>query len=919
PGFGGRLARVRFDVEGSQTALPTAVAASTSLTSGGAYPDGTTVEHYGYTIPLTVDDVPGGDGILTNALGPFRVGRVFIGTNGSGGSAYDAITVPVGANSINLGLGWLPARTGVLPLVGADQGAANPVPGDVLAAFNARGGYALLTGLLNFTVGLGNQPIGPNGEQIGGFEIVRYDSVTAEGINVVERGVQLPGFTSGGTGNTGASAYVFDWQVNFVQGAGAAVPGNSILGASTFCVPLSIAVNAADPTTFPQPAVGGQQLSRFAQITRANDPASTEWIRYDDFDSTNGQLVRSAFPALQAVDTLLHQGVGGDATPIGGPGGGPGSGGSGPGSGGVGALGGRGAMLEGAGAPRPSDVSDVARASGEPRARLAARGAPPALGPDWDPFRGVDPYEGLPLTRAVASTLHFRGVLGTESSEHGAGNVVVPVVRITADMTSLDIGRPGADDAAFVVGDGPNDLGFAAFVHRAHYPAPSRVYHAYTSPNDGTLSVVAASETTSGQGNGFDVQAGYVAFDRGMPAPTPAGGAAAGTVLVTDPRQLSRIVKFPTGELPRIAPQAAIGSGAGAADLGVPDATIDEVEFGNPVVFAGLGGANPASHTAGAPLTLAGDFGPNARSLTVLPSSVRANSQRFFTQLGLLQFYPQDGGIVRIGDELMAYLSVDQVSGQILIAEGGRGALGTEPQPHSIGESVVLLEHWTATTLAAPVGAGDALLPLVSTQDFPREGTALVDGELIHYTHLFDGALAMPPTASEDGAQASGTGAFRGRFGTDAVQHVAGAPVILFPARYWDRYAPRFDGPELGYFGLEREQVGALFTGVIWEAEDSNRGGPETVVLQRVGDAPWDADPESTPGLTLLEDGAYRGGLIPIGRFSDRAEWRVFARYATGAFDPVLGLSHGWKETPRFGQLAVTYRARTRTLRSVVR
>ncbi|MEL6712920.1 MAG: hypothetical protein AAFP86_04060, partial [Planctomycetota bacterium] len=676
-------------------------------------------------------------------------------------------------------------------------------------------------------------------------------------------------------------------------------------------------VSATDPTTFPQPAVGGQPQSRFAQITRTNDPESTEWVRYDDFDANNGQLVRSAFPALQAVDTLLHQGVGGDATPIGGPGGGPGGGGGGgPGSGGVGEFGGRSAGVGGAGALTPEAVD---RASAAPRARLASTGGSAALGSDWDPFRGVDPYEGLPLTRAVASTLHFRGVLGTESGEHGAGNTVVPVVRIGADMTSLDVGRPGADDAAFVVGDGPNDLGFAAFVHRAHYPAPSRVFHAYTSPNDGTLSVVAASETTAGQGNSFDVQSGYVAFDRGMPVPTPAGGAAAGTVLVTDPRQLSRIVKFPTGELPRIAPQAAIGSGAGAADLGVPDATIDEVEFGNPVLFAGIGGANPASHTAGAPLTVAGDLGRNARSLTVLPSSVRANSQRFFTQLGLLQFYPQDGGIIRVGDELMVYLSVDQVSGRILIAEGGRGALGTEPQPHSIGESVVLLEHWTATTLASPVGAGDALIPLVSTQNFPREGTALVDGELIHYTHLFDGALAMPPSASEVGAHACGTGDFGGRFGTDAVQLVAGAPVILFPARYWDRYAPRFDGPELGYFGLEREQVGALFTGVIWEAEDSNRGGPETVVLQRVGDAPWDADPESTPGLSLLEDGAYQGGLIPIGRFSDRAEWRVFARYATGAFDPVLGLSHGWKETPRFGQLAVTYRARTRTLRSVVR
>ena len=152
----------------------------------------------------------------------------------------------------------------------------------------------------------------------------------------------------------------------------------------------------------------------------------------------------------------------------------------------------------------------------------------------------------------MARTLHFRGVLGTESGEHGAGTTVVPVVRIGADMKSLDVGRPGADDAAFVVGDGPNDLGFAAFVHRAHYPAPSRVFHAYTSPNDGTLSVVAASETTAGQGNSFDVQSGYVAFDRGMPVPTPAGGAAAAADLLgpTEVLPPGALLELPPDALP---------------------------------------------------------------------------------------------------------------------------------------------------------------------------------------------------------------------------------------------------------------------------------------------------------------------------------------------------------------------------------
>ena len=102
--------------------------------------------------------------------------------------------------------------------------------------------------------------------------------------------------------------------------------------------------------------------------------------------------------------------------------------------------------------------------------------------------------------------------------------------------------------------------------------------------------------------------------------------------------------------------------------------------------------------------------------------------------------------------------------------------------------------------------------------------------------------------------------------------------MVSFPARYWDRYAPRFDGPELAYFGLSIEQIGAYWTGVTWEAQDSSSGGAEIVVLQRIGDVPWDADPEEEPGLRLLEDGTYEDDLIPLGAQADRIQWRVFAR-----------------------------------------
>jgi hypothetical protein len=59
--------------------------------------------------------------------------------------------------------------------------------------------------------------------------------------------------------------------------------------------------------------------------------------------------------------------------------------------------------------------------------------------------------------------------------------------------------------------------------------------------------------------------------------------------------------------------------------------------------------------------------------------------------------------------------------------------------------------------------------------------------------------------------------------------------------------------------------------------------------------------------------------MLPVDAQSDRIEWRVFARYGSGAFDPLTGLAHGWKNAPRLKSLGVTYFGPGRVLRSVDR
>ena len=150
--------------------------------------------------------------------------------------------------------------------------------------------------------------------------------------------------------------------------------------------------------------------------------------------------------------------------------------------------------------------------------------------------------------------------------------------------------------------------------------------------------------------------------------------------------------------------------------------------------------------------------------------------------------------------------------------------------------------------------------------------------------------------------------------------HAAGDPVILFPFRYWDRWADRADAPELAYFRLALRQPAAFWRTVFWDEEQPSSGGCAIEVLQRTDPAvPWDADPESTPQLKLLVRGMHKEEANPIGVQRDSAEWRAFVRYAPHAFDASTGLSHAWKQTPRLRLFGVEYLAPYISLRGVDR
>lgn len=903
-GFGGRIAREPYAslVEGGSANVPANFAGITT-----SHPAGTPVELYGYALQ-TLSDVPTGRADLAAELGRFRV-ALLEGVSGASSPLGDPIVLPVGLFGITLGNGMLSnsSANGLL-LRCADDGddQDNETPSaEYMSAFSTTGGYAaIVQTLVSAQTG---QAQDANGAAIGGIEIIRYSGWNDRTLLIAQRGIGAPtlpnlanlqGNQAGRIG--GQRSFVAQWSPNIVVGGGAGQPAVTVqqqLRWRCYVVPISLPVPGASQVNGFLAA--NAQNPQLAQITHLDDAEHTEWVRYDTFDSTNGQLVRDDPAALNRVYDVIVSG--GDVAVQVPPTGGGGGGGGGPG-----------------GSPK----SEAAAGKSAPVKTAVQQSGAQSGGFQWDPRLGVpeNTVADHPISRAVEAHFRFRGVLGTYSHQHPAGTRVLPVVALPAG--GPDNGRPGRRDAVFLAGPTPDHPGWPLLVHRAHIASPLVGTSAWEQPPN----TVKPAGVENPQGGPVPEDPGllnrtWLAFEDRAPEPIlasqpPAQGSSAQPVV--DSRLLSRIVGFPSGERPRIVSGVAVGGAANGLSGVVPGATVDELVFGDHQ-FGRASEAGDPEATAGASMMLAQPASADDDQLVVVPNAVRIALGPVGGTHEFLADLPQDGGLLRIGDEIVGYSQLDATTGTITVAPNGRGMLGTDPGPHDPSETVVFLEHMVASTLAGGCGANDASLALAAVDDFPSEGLVLVGEELVHYTRIQGAALDMPRASNTPGLRDErGSGLFRGRFGTTPSSHSAGELVVLFPARYPDRWADKADAPELAYFAFAVDHPSAFWTGAFYG--ESKADGVRLRVLQKArSEAPWDADPEEDARLKLLSRGDKDGGAVPVMVQSDRIEWRVHAVYDQRAFDPVAGLSHGWKRTPKLRLFSAFYYAPSATLRSMER
>jgi hypothetical protein len=275
-----------------------------------------------------------------------------------------------------------------------------------------------------------------------------------------------------------------------------------------------------------------------------------------------------------------------------------------------------------------------------------------------------------------------------------------------------------------------------------------------------------------------------------------------------------------------------------------------------------------------------------------------------------------DAGLVQIDDEIIAFRRIGRgAQGAPAILDCERGVFNTTAQKHGYGANVIFLDFLPATMLSQAITPSSSLLDIASEQGFATTGgLVMIDRELIHYTEIRGRSFAMPPILNEQGEETGGL--FRGRFGTTTARHDNEALVIEMPFRYWDRWAESQDNPEISFYEFAVNRPGAWFEKFGYEERRPTSNVQLVALVRTQQDVPWCTDPtRASPKLMRFEGGlAEDKSLLPIGRHGTALEARFYVRWLGNSFDPITLTEHDWKTTPELRWAEVHYFDETQVL-----
>lgn len=420
-----------------------------------------------------------------------------------------------------------------------------------------------------------------------------------------------------------------------------------------------------------------------------------------------------------------------------------------------------------------------------------------------------------------------------------------------------------------------------------------------------------------------------------------------------DHRFRPRVLKFPCGELPEELPEEMEFARSTLTSSSVVTAFLDEL-------FVWQHAQQPMAVLVNSQAVQPGDdelllaAQPPAPTLEGTPG------------------HDADVGILALGGELIVFRGTRaEGSNRLALERCVRGALGTKARAHPPGATGRLLFDVPVSALSGTLNRDANSVPLAHARNWPREGLVRIVGatsaELVHYTALNGSDLLMPGAMDAD-ESARDRGLFRGRFGTQPLDHERDTLVVWQPFRHWDRYTGRrvederdfggfHDHPESAFLELGKRARGALWQRVTWvesfdqmlRAGDSGgrgrRGGDteldtfmDVIVAMRFHPGvPWDTkdviDLRSGSAETPQAQRANRRqSLLVFGDMdgenrldieSETADMRVYFRFRPSAWVPQdlpgsgggsdLVFANAWKRSPRLQEVTLEYVNRTVT------
>lgn len=850
-----------------------------------------TVELYGYVGVLLSPRIPTGRVGLANSLGRFGVAMVDPEAAEVKTPISTTFTGQQGNVVRQIGRG-LSSTAQTIPLVPLhdpnDPGSMSTSAPQPAELFDPDGGFALLvsspvpppsTNAADLEVGDERAEVSPsrvlrtpNGELIGYGELIYYSSFGGNRLSGVLRAPQAAesttwapeghsnllavGQNASDDRDLTASAphvHVAEWQKQHVgQGHEARQP--------IYVVPISVRPGLPEaevPDAYPLPILSGNVTRpEMIQVGRGfagfEQGGGTEWIRYDVIG--RGCFVRDEPTRIRKTVVALATELTARYTQEG-----------------------QGKLPDPEAVARAVTFEAIAARQNEVQA-LALQAMIP---------------EGL----LEGGMLAFRGVLGTEARPHPAGALVLPVIRTF--RWSEWAARPGARDYVTLVDPATRSR------------EEQRINYAYTGTDV----------------EGWGGSACHLAFDAGVEGAyeanlldlleavdpdDPNAGAIALQNTNVESRHLTRILKFPSGELPTAIGEEVHFGGDLRGEPSPVGGRIDEIEFFTPKTPHEV---IPRHHRY--VLSRDDELGDTIHLWrNVLYANFRTIGGTTIEEIDPVGQLPDDGFVLLVGDELVAVEDVvaeEENEVELRVAPAGRGFLGTPIHFHPQRSPVREMTFLRVSRLEETLGEDDAVVAVADASDFPERGYLLIGQEIVGYERKAGHRLLMPRGEGEGGRV---FGLFRGRFGTRPTRHERGSLALVFRPRFDDRWIDASEAPEITCFPFVFWATGARFDALSFRS----RGGSDLArVAAWVGvgaSADPTADPLRDPRVLLLEGaGAHRIGLT-----GDVFEARFHVRYGEGAFDaspldPTIGVVRGgsndWKRAPTVEDVRLEYVAPT--------